>query len=113
MLLAPSLAEPLIDVADERAQNSAPIDPLVLVKASVFARQHRIDEKRRDFVKRNLQPIRAGQAAVNFSVDVEDGVALRHFADLLHVEGLRPRPVKKKNAKPAPANRTSSVIFQP
>ena len=76
-----------------------PINPFVLVKARVLARQHRTDEERRDLAQGNLQTVRAGQAAVNFSIDIINRVSLRHFADIFHVEGLRPRPVKEKDGE--------------
>ena len=68
----------------------------------VFAREQRIDEKWRNFVERNLQPIRAREPAVNLAVDIEDSVALRHLADLFHVEGLRPRAEEEQNAESEP-----------
>src|SRR5712664_227187 len=71
----------------------------MLIEPSVLAHQHRIDEKRRDFAQGNLETIRASQAAVNFSIDIVNGVSLRHFADTLHVEGLRPRPVKEEDGE--------------
>src|SRR6266542_2489915 len=87
------------NIADQRAQNPAPINPFVLVGPRVLARQHRIDENRRDFAEGNLKTIRASQAAVNFSIDIVNGVSLRHFADILHVEGLRPRPIKEEDGE--------------
>ena len=43
------------------------------------------------------ETVRAGQAAVNFSIDIINGVSLRHLADVLHVERLRPRPIKEED----------------
>src|SRR5712692_9368878 len=76
-----------------------PIDSWMLIKAGVFARQQSIDEKRRNFVERNAQPVRASETAVNFSVEIEDGVALRHGPDFFHVEARSPRAVKKKQGQ--------------
>ena len=87
------------DVAHQSAHDPAPINSLVCVKARVLARQHRGDEKRRDFAQGNLEPVRASQAAVNFSIDIVNSAALRHFADVLHIERLRPRPVKQENGE--------------
>ena len=39
------------DVADQRARDPAPINSAVLEKPRVFARQQRVDEKRRNFVQ--------------------------------------------------------------
>ena len=94
MLLAPSLAEPLMMSRTERARHAAPIDAAVLVEAGVFAREQRLNEERRNFLERNFQPIGAGQTAVDFAVDVENGVALRHGADPFQVEGLGPDRVE-------------------
>ena len=71
----------------------------MLEKARVLARDHRIDEKRRDFVQRHLEPIRTREPAVNFSIDIEDRVALRHVSYLLHVEGLRPDGVERQDGE--------------
>ena len=71
----------------------------MLEKARVLACDHRVDKKRRDFVQRHLQPIRTREPAVNFSIDVEDRVALRHVAHLLHVEGLRPDGVERQDGE--------------
>jgi hypothetical protein len=89
----------------------------MIEEACVFPCHQRIDEKRRDFVERNDHPIGARETAVDFAVDVEDGVALRHRADAFQVERLRPDGVEhehggqrrrgqqqeKKNEEPAPA----------
>ena len=99
MLLAPSLAEPLSDVAIEGARHAAPIDSAVFVKAGVFAREQRIDKKRRDFIQRHFQPVRAGQPAVDFAIDVENRVALRHRADAFQVERLRPDGVEREHGR--------------
>ena len=66
MLLAPSLAEPLDNVAIEGARHAAPIDSAVFVKAGVFAREQRLDEKRRDFLERNLQADSRRRAGCRF-----------------------------------------------
>jgi hypothetical protein len=87
------------NIADQRAQNSAPINSFMLIEPGVFARQHRSNEKRRDFAQGNPKTICASQAAVNFSIDIVNGVSLWHFADVLHIEGLRPRPVKEEDGK--------------
>src|SRR4029453_12584174 len=71
----------------------------MVIESGVFARQHRCDELWRDFAQRNLQTIRAGEAAVNFTVDIVNGASLRHFPDVFHVEGLRPGAVKEKNGE--------------
>src|SRR6476661_3693419 len=85
------------NITHQRAQNSPPINAFMLIEPSVLAHQHRIDEKRRDFAQGNLETIRASQTAVNFSIDIINGVSLWHFADIFHVEGLRPRPVKEED----------------
>src|SRR5205807_3935158 len=41
------------NIADERAENPAPINAGMLIKTRIFARQERIDEKRRNFIERN------------------------------------------------------------
>ena len=74
------------------------------IKPGVLARQERIDEKRRDFIERDPQPVCAGKSAVNFSIDIEDGVALRHGPDFFHVETGRPRAVKKEQRQTDPGN---------
>ena len=83
------------NVAHQRAKNSAPIDAGMLIKARVLAGEERIDKERRDFIERNTQPIGAGEAAVNFSIDIEHGVALRHCTDFFHVEARSPGAVEK------------------
>ena len=97
MLLAPSLAEPLLMSRYEGPRHSAPVDPAMLVEARVFACEQRLDKERRNFFERNLQPVRAGKTAVDLAVDVEDGIALRHRADALQVEGLCPDGVEGEN----------------
>src|SRR5204862_3063884 len=71
----------------------------MLKKTSVFSRQQRINECWRHFIQRNDEPVRSGQSAINFSVNIENGIAFRHFPDLLHVEGLCPGRVEDQNAK--------------
>ena len=93
------------DIANQSAQNPAPINSLVLIESSVFARQHPCYKKCRNFAERNLQAICAGKATVDFSIDIVNGVSLRHFTDILHVEGLRPRPVKEENRKASSSNK--------
>src|SRR5207244_10678292 len=61
-------------VAHQRAKNSVPIDSRMLIKASVFAREERIDEHRRNFVERNAQAICACAPAVNFSLNIDNDV---------------------------------------
>ena len=73
----------------------------MLIKSRVLADEQRVDKKRRDFAQRNFESVRAGQAAVNFTIDIEYGVALRHFADLFQVEGLGPDAVKYENTQAA------------
>src|SRR6266446_1568800 len=89
------------EIVDERTQNSAPVNSTRLIKARVLPGQHGIGEKGRDLIERNFQPVRAGETAVNFPVDIEDGVALGHFADLLHIEGSGPGSVEKENSQTA------------
>ena len=91
------LGRPARDITNQSAQNSAPINPLMFVEPGVLARQHRIDEIRGDFAQRDLEPVRAGQATVNFPINIVNGVSLRHFANVLHVEGLRPCSVKEED----------------
>ena len=86
-------------------QNSLPINPLVLIEASVLAREHRGNKKRRYFAERNLQTVRAGETTVDFSIHIENRVSLRHFADLFHVKGLSPRSVKEEDSKTAGRDR--------
>ena len=71
----------------------------MLEEPRVFPGQDRVNEIRRDFVERDLHPIRAGESAVDFAVDVEYGVALRHVADLFQVIGLRPDRVEKEDGE--------------
>jgi hypothetical protein len=52
-------------------------------------------------IQRNLQPVRARETTVNFSIDIKDRVALGHFADLLHIEGSGPGSVEKENSQTA------------
>ena len=66
----------------------------MLIEPRVFARQQRIDEQRRHFIKRYSKPIRSGQAAVDFPVEVENGVPFRHLPHLFHVERGGPAGVK-------------------
>jgi len=73
----------------------------VLIKTRILPGQHGIDKKGRDLIERNLQPVRAGETAVDFSIDIEDGIALGHFADLLHIEGSGPGSVEKENSQTA------------
>ena len=47
----------------------------------------------------DLKTVRAGEAAVNFSIDIVNGASLRHFPDVFHIEALRPSAVKKKNGE--------------
>ena len=44
-----------------------------------------IDKERRNFIRETFNRF-APQATINFSIEVENGVALGHFTDLLHVE---------------------------
>jgi hypothetical protein len=89
----------------------------VFVKARVLAYEQRLDKERRNLFERNLQPVRAGKTAVDFAVDVEDGIALRHRPETLQIEGLCPDGIegqdrgdegewerdKKKGKDPTPA----------
>ena len=106
-----------LDVAVEGPRHPAPIDSAMLVEACVFAYEQRLDKERRNFFERDLQPVGAGKAAVDLAVDVEDGIALRHRAETLQVEGLCPDGIegqdrsdegerkrdKKKGKDPTPA----------
>ena len=83
----------------------------MLIEPSVLAHQHRIDEKRRDFAQGNLETIRASQAAVNFSIDIVNGVSLWHFADIFHVKGLRPRPVEEEDGKAGASQQNKQSDF--
>jgi hypothetical protein len=71
----------------------------MLKKARIFARQQRLNECGRDFIQRNNEPVRSRQPAINLSVNVKNGITLRHFPDLFHVEGVRPNRVEDQNAK--------------
>src|SRR5207244_8741199 len=71
----------------------------MLKKTSVFSRQQRVDECRCHFIQRNDEPVRSCKSAINFSINIENGIPLRHFPDLLHVEGLCPGRVEDQNAK--------------
>ena len=86
-------------IAVKRSRDAAPIYSTVLEKPGVFADQEGINKKGRDLVQGDLDPVRSGEAAVDFSVHVEDGIALRHVADALQIVGLRPDGIKKKNAE--------------
>src|ERR1700682_5093448 len=66
----------------------------MLEKSRVLARQERIDKKRRDLIQRHLQPVRAGEPAVDFPIHVEDRVALRHITDGFQAERLPPDGVE-------------------
>src|SRR5439155_21425781 len=63
----------------------------------VFPREERLEEKGGNLLERNLQPVRARETAVDFAVDIEDSIALRHCADTFQVEGLRPDGEKRKD----------------
>jgi len=76
----------------------------MLKKTRVLPHQQRIDECRRNFIQRNDQPVRSRQPAINFPINVEDSIALGHFADLFHVEGLRPGGIKDQHAQPGSAD---------
>src|SRR6266446_1284056 len=89
------------DIVNKRTQNSAPVNSTVLIKTRILPGQHGIDKKGRDLIERNLQPVRAGETAINFSIDIEDGVALGHFAHLLHIKGSGPGSEEKENAQTA------------
>src|SRR5207253_5191066 len=82
-----------------RAKNSAPINSAMLIKARVLAGKQGIDKKRRNLIERNFQPVRSGEAAVNFSVDIKNRIAFRHLADFLRVECRGPAGVKKKHSE--------------
>ncbi len=69
------------DVAIECARHPAPVDSAMFVEAGVFADEEGLDEMGRHFLERHLQAVGAGESAVDFAVDVEDGVALRHRAE--------------------------------
>ena len=56
----------------------------------------------RDFVERNDHSVGAREAAVHLAVDVEDGVPLRHLADLFQVERLRPNSVETNESEAKP-----------
>ena len=84
---------------NKRPKDPAPINPLVQVETSILARQHRGDKKRRDFAERDLQTVGAGETTVDFSIDIKNSVPLGHFADLFHIESLRPRSVKEENSE--------------
>ena len=71
----------------------------MLKKPGVFSRQQSIDECRRHFIQRNDEPVRSSQSAINFSVNIENGIPFRHFPDLLHFKGLCPGRVEDQNAK--------------
>src|SRR5436853_3410041 len=62
----PFLGRAAQNIAHERAENAPPINSRVLIKARVFTRQQRVDEKRGNFIERNAQPVGAGKTAVNF-----------------------------------------------
>ena len=83
----------------KRARDAAPIDSAMLEKPGIFPDEERVDKEGRDFVQRDLDPVRAGETAVDFAVHVEDGVAFRHVADLFQVERLRPERVEKQDAE--------------
>jgi hypothetical protein len=68
-------------------------------EARIFTREQRIDKKRRDFIQRHLEPVRAGQPAVDFPIHVENRVPFRHLIDVFQVERLRPRGVKHQHAE--------------
>ena len=86
-------------IAHQGAADPIEIDSVMLKKTSIFTRQQRINECWRHFIQRNDEPVRSGQSAINFSVNIENGIAFRHFPDLLHVEGLCPGRVEDQNAK--------------
>ena len=50
-------------------------------------------------IERNLQTVRASETTVDLPIDIENGISLRHFVDLFHVEGLRPRSVEQENSE--------------
>src|SRR4030095_6185958 len=52
------------DIANQSAHDPAPIDPFVIVKASILPRQHRSDEVGRYFTKGNLHALCDRQAAI-------------------------------------------------
>src|SRR5437868_14103577 len=71
----------------------------MLKKTSVFSRQQRVDECRCHFIQRNDEPVRSCKSAINSSIINENRIPLRHFPDLLHVEGRCPGRVEDQNAK--------------
>src|SRR6266403_3825179 len=83
----------------------------MLIKTRVLARQQRVDEIRRNFIKRNAQPVRTREATVYFSIDIEHGVALRHRADFFHVEARGPRAVKQKQRQTAAGDQQEERNF--
>ena len=91
-------------IAPQGATDAIEVDAVMLEETRVFPHQQGVDESRRNFVQRNDQPIRSCQSAINFPINIENSIALRHFADLFHVEGVRPGGVKDQNAQPSSAD---------
>ena len=87
------------DVLNQGAGDAAPIDSAMIEEPGVFAGEQGVDEKRRDLVQRHHHPIRAREPAVDFAVDVENRIPLRHFADVFQIERLRPGRVEQEDAK--------------
>ena len=73
----------------------------MLVEARVFAREQGVDKKRRNFIERHAQPVRAGEPTVYFSVDIEHCVAFRHRAHFFHVEARGPGTIKNQQCHSA------------
>src|ERR1700736_3542679 len=83
----------------------------MLIKTRVFACQQRCGKKRRDLIERHAQAIRAGKTAVNLSIDIENGVALRHGAHLFHVETGGPRAVENEKGQTSRPDQADQADF--
>ena len=86
-------------VLDQSAADPAPVNTPMFEKARIFTCKDRFDKIRSDFIERHLHPIGAGQTAVDFPIDVEDRVSLRHVTDCFQVKSLCPEGVKHEHAE--------------
>ncbi len=82
----------LADAAEEKVANGGSgdadgVDAVVGEKAVVFARDQGVDEVGRDAVKGRDEPILPGEAAVEFSISIEDDGSLRKVVDFPQIEG--------------------------
>ena len=76
MVLNPSRVPPALRLSASGAEESAPVEPAVLVEAAVFGGDERLPHELRDRAERNVDAAHGLQASHDAVVPVEDAAAL-------------------------------------